>query len=141
MKSVVFSVITLFAIGSVDGARHNPRQNPSSSAAPSTTGSGAPPLSFPSTLVPVSSVSLTFSLLSTNPTAVPLSYIASGVSTQPTSAISTTYAAGSKPTSLPNAPPLPDGIIIFVALFRRNLMPTISQQRWHSRRQTIPHLM
>ncbi|KAI0917589.1 hypothetical protein AcW1_007244 [Taiwanofungus camphoratus] len=112
MKSVVFSVITLFAIGSVDGARHNPRQNPSSSAAPSTTGSGAPPLSFPSTLVPVSSVSLTFSLLSTNPTAVPLSYIASGVSTQPTSAISTTYAAGSKPTSLPNAPPLPDALAL-----------------------------
>ncbi|KAH9911430.1 uncharacterized protein BXZ73DRAFT_57018 [Epithele typhae] len=53
--------------------------------------------------------SLTFTLLSTNPTAVPLTEIASGVSSFATVAATTTFAAGTTPTFLPNAPALPNG--------------------------------
>ncbi|KZT06317.1 carbohydrate esterase family 4 protein [Laetiporus sulphureus 93-53] len=57
--------------------------------------------------------SITFSLASTNPTALPLSEIATGTAqTQSTIAISTTYATGSKPTQIPNAPALPDAIAL-----------------------------
>ncbi|KZT06315.1 carbohydrate esterase family 4 protein [Laetiporus sulphureus 93-53] len=60
--------------------------------------------------VPASSSteSLTFSLLSTNPTAVPLVSIVSNASTQTTHAISTTYPADATQTWVPSAPALPN---------------------------------
>lgn len=107
MKFFVFQAVTLPALvcaHGIYGARHHARQDASSVSA-----SGNGVLIPDTTTPPTGTVSLTFSLASTNPTAVPLTYIASGVSTQPTIAISTTYAAGSKPTQIPNAPPLPNG--------------------------------
>ena len=53
---------------------------------------------------------LTFSLISSNPTAIPLSDIKTGtVQNQSTIALSTTYQAGATQTWVPNAPPLPTG--------------------------------
>lgn len=65
-------------------------------------GSSALGSAFPTTL--------TFSLLSSNPTAIPLSDIQTGtVQNQSTIALSTTYQAGATQTWVPNAPPLPTG--------------------------------
>jgi hypothetical protein len=50
----------------------------------------------------------TFSLVSTNPTAVPLTSIVVNAPSAPASATPTPYAVGSKPSDLPNAPGLPD---------------------------------
>ncbi|KAI0927537.1 hypothetical protein AcV5_008050 [Taiwanofungus camphoratus] len=110
MKFFVFQAVTLPALvcaHGIHGARHHARQDASSASA-----SGNGVLIPDTTTPPTGTVSLTFSLASTNPTAVPLTYIASGVSTQPTIAISTTYAAGSKPTQIPNAPPLPNALSV-----------------------------
>ncbi|EPT00738.1 hypothetical protein FOMPIDRAFT_51929 [Fomitopsis schrenkii] len=66
-------------------------------------GSSALGSAFPTTL--------TFSLLSSNPTAIPLSDIQTGtVQNQSTIALSTTYQAGATQTWVPNAPPLPTGL-------------------------------
>ncbi|KZT74900.1 carbohydrate esterase family 4 protein [Daedalea quercina L-15889] len=51
---------------------------------------------------------ITFTLASTNPTAIPYSSITYGAATQTTHAMSVTYTAGSKPTDIPNAPPIPN---------------------------------
>ncbi|KZT23793.1 carbohydrate esterase family 4 protein [Neolentinus lepideus HHB14362 ss-1] len=49
-----------------------------------------------------------FSLMSSNPNAVPLSSIASGVPTQATVPLDTTYQAGATPTGVSSAPGLPN---------------------------------
>ncbi|KAG6820755.1 hypothetical protein H0H93_012019 [Arthromyces matolae] len=49
-----------------------------------------------------------FSLASTNPTAVPLTEIVSNAASSVTSPLATTFAAGSTPTGVPGAPVLPD---------------------------------
>lgn len=50
-----------------------------------------------------------FSLQSQNPTAVPLSDIVSGASSSATIPLYTVFPAGSTPTAVPGAPPIPDG--------------------------------
>ena len=70
--------------------------------------------SLPSSSLPTSSVSTpslptpSVSLLSVNPTAVPLSQIVSTESPAPTPALPSTPKAGTVPTFIPNAPPLPN---------------------------------
>lgn len=52
------------------------------------------------------------SLLSTNPTAYPLSSIVAGAPSQPTHPLPSTPAAGAQPTLIPGAPPLPNAALI-----------------------------
>ncbi|KAI8995410.1 hypothetical protein BD414DRAFT_409519 [Trametes punicea] len=127
MKLAAFSVVALPALVSAHGVRdlHHARQAvPSAAAASSPAASGAAPSAAPASsggnvvtaatgvvTAPVgalSSVSLTFTPASTNPTAVPLSDIVSNAVSEPTVAASTTFAAGTTPTYIPNAPPLPN---------------------------------
>jgi len=82
--------------------------------APAATGAAAAAESIPvlqappgtGTIPPLTTVA--FTLASTNPTAIPVASITSGMAPQPTVALLTTPAAGAIPSSIPNAPPLPD---------------------------------
>ena len=116
MKLALVSAVALPALVSAHAPReaHHARQQAaaasgSSSAAAASSAAGA-------TTAPAatSSVSLTFTLASTNPSAVPLSQIVSGASSQPTVAATTTYATGASPSFIPNAPSLPNGQLIIV---------------------------
>ena len=55
-----------------------------------------------------STQNFTISLLSTNPTAVPLASIVSNEPSLPTQALTTTEVPGATPSDIPNAPPLPN---------------------------------
>lgn len=69
-----------------------------------------PPATGSATLPPAApTTTYTFSLLSTNPTAVPLSSIISTAPSSVTRPLDHTFAPGSQPTFLPGAPPLPNG--------------------------------
>jgi hypothetical protein len=66
-------------------------------------------VSFPAlALAAPNDSSITVTLASTNPTAVPLSSINPKESPAPTSALPPPYPAGTKPPGIPNAPGLPD---------------------------------
>ncbi|KAI0724252.1 hypothetical protein C8T65DRAFT_625888 [Cerioporus squamosus] len=131
MKLALVSAVALPALVSAHGVRdlHHARQqaaqapaasgasSSSSAAAPATSaaaGSSAAAGTTPAA-PGASSATLTFTLASTNPTALPLSEIASGATTQPTVAASTTFAAGASPTFLSGAPALPAISSIVVA--------------------------
>lgn len=86
---------SVFATANAGNAR---RQAASSSAAPSGT-TQAPATSSPPTV--------SFSLYSTNPTAVPLSNIVQSPATEATVPLTTTYPAGAAQTFIPGAPNLP----------------------------------
>ncbi|KAF8078307.1 chitin deacetylase [Lyophyllum atratum] len=58
------------------------------------------------------STTYTFSLLSTNPTAIPLSNIVSTAPSSVTRPLDHTFAPGSLPTFLPGAPPLPNAALL-----------------------------
>ncbi|KAI0823045.1 hypothetical protein BC628DRAFT_1337955 [Trametes gibbosa] len=62
----------------------------------------------PAAPAPTGATTLTFTLASTNPSAVPLSQIVANMPSQATVPASTTYAPGTSPTFLPGAPGLPD---------------------------------
>lgn len=64
------------------------------------------------TVTPSLPPSVTFTLLSTNPTAVPLSSIVANASSLPTSSLSSTVPPGTQPTFLPLAPPLPNAALL-----------------------------
>lgn len=111
MKLALVSAVALPALVSAHAPleAHHARQQAaaaaaSSSAAPVSSAAGA-------TTAPAatSAVSLTFTLASTNPSAVPLSQIVSGASSQPTVAATTTFATGSTPSAISGAPGLPNG--------------------------------
>ncbi|TFK19438.1 glycoside hydrolase/deacetylase [Coprinopsis marcescibilis] len=68
----------------------------------------APADPTPSNQTSAAQPSFTFSLRATNPTAVPLSSIVSGVENRPTRDLPTTETAGARPTGVANAPGLPD---------------------------------
>ena len=70
--------------------------------------SAAPSPSLPPTV--------SVSLLSQNPTAVPLASISAGQPTSATIALPTSYAPGSTPSAIPNAPPLPDSTSFFQSI-------------------------
>ncbi|TBU47379.1 hypothetical protein BD309DRAFT_978310 [Dichomitus squalens] len=128
MKLALVSAIALPALVSAHGVRdlHHARQQAaaasspaaaSSSAAPATSVAGASSVAGAGSAAaattapgPSGAVSLTFTLQSTNPSAIPLSQIVSGASSQPTVAATTTFASGTTPTYIPNAPALPNAL-------------------------------
>ncbi|KAI0651555.1 hypothetical protein C8Q79DRAFT_1004839 [Trametes meyenii] len=122
MKFAV-SALALPALVSAHGLRdvHHARQAPAAaaaSAASSSVAAASAPAGSAVTGAPAaasSAPSLTFTLASTNPSALPLSEIASGATTQPTVAASTTFASGTVPTYLPNAPALPNAASLVIA--------------------------
>lgn len=85
------------ATGAATGAASSATTGPSSVAGVTS----APPAT--------STTTFTFSLFSTNPTAVPLASIISNAPSQATQPLDTTYAPGATPTFLPSAPALPNG--------------------------------
>ena len=89
----VFTIValSLLVVAHGDQARHYARQA-SSSVIAST----------------MSTPSVTVSLLSANPTAVPLASIVSNEPSAPTQAFTTKEVPGATPSYMPNAPPLPD---------------------------------
>ncbi|PIL29657.1 hypothetical protein GSI_08294 [Ganoderma sinense ZZ0214-1] len=118
MKLALVSAVALPALVSAHAPRdaHHARQQAaaaaasgSSSAAPASSAAGATTAPAATSLT---SVSLTFTLASTNPSAVPLSQIVSGASSQPTVAATTTYATGASPSFIPNAPSLPNALAL-----------------------------
>lgn len=93
---------------------------------PTTPVTGAPPpppppgssgVSAPSSVIPVTpTTTYTFSLQSTNPTAVPLSAIISTAPSSVTRPLDHTFTPGTQPTFLPGAPPLPNGTCLIVSM-------------------------
>ncbi|RDX56198.1 hypothetical protein OH76DRAFT_1338011 [Lentinus brumalis] len=122
MKLSLVSAVVLPALVSAHGVHHARQAAAQAAAASSSTSSAAAPASSavvgtsaaPGTPA-ASSVTLTFTLASTNPSALPLSEIASGAPSQPTVPASTTFAAGASPTFLSGAPALPSIGSIVVA--------------------------
>jgi len=109
---VLTSIISAVALVAAHGddylhVRHlHQRQAPSSpgpSSASSVTANGSV-TAAPTTTAP----NITVSLLSTNPTAVPLASIVSNASSGATQPLASTAAPGSTPTFLPGAPALPN---------------------------------
>jgi hypothetical protein len=88
----------LASVFAVANAANSRRQAPNYSTTPSGT-TQAPATSSPPTV--------SFSLYSTNPTAVPLSNIVQSPATEATVPLTTTYAAGAAQTLIPGAPNLP----------------------------------
>jgi hypothetical protein len=81
----------------------------SSSASPASTGTlSAGSSTFSTPIYPTPTYSPSFSLLSENPTAVPLSSIVVNAPPAPTLAYPPTVAPGSTPSNIPNAPGIPD---------------------------------
>lgn len=108
-----FAVPALASAHGMNGVQHHARLATTTdtagvadnSAADSVAGAGA--TGTATTTLPTA---LTFSMISVNPTALPLSDIVTGTAQlQSTIAISSTYAAGAKPTKIPNAPGIPAG--------------------------------
>ncbi|EED81500.1 candidate polysaccharide deacetylase from carbohydrate esterase family CE4 [Postia placenta Mad-698-R] len=127
MRSAFVSALVLPLLASAHGPRqHHGRADASSivasaassvvassaassvAASASVTGSGSVSGSTATSVAASTTQTLTFTLASTNPTAVPLSLIASGAPIQSTSALTTTWAAGAKPTVFAGAPGLPN---------------------------------
>jgi peptidoglycan/xylan/chitin deacetylase (PgdA/CDA1 family) len=116
MKLSILSALAVPALVAAHGnnaARHlDARQgaaasaSSSSSHAASAASSAAVSVTSAATATPPPTVS--FSLASTNPTAVPLSQIVSGASSSPTLGATTTYVAGAQATFLTGNPALPD---------------------------------
>ncbi|KAG9223113.1 carbohydrate esterase family 4 protein [Pleurotus ostreatus PC15] len=75
----------------------------------SAVGSAAPTSSgVVTSALPPPATTFSFSLQSTNPTAAPLSEIVSGAPLSATQPLASTASPGATPSSIPNAPPLPD---------------------------------
>ncbi|KAL0950744.1 hypothetical protein HGRIS_007517 [Hohenbuehelia grisea] len=102
MLSLAAVVISASVVGVCAQSSSGTASAPGASGA-SVSGSApaAPTLSPPAT-------TFSFSLASTNPTAISLSAIASGQSLSPTLPLESTASPGVTPTFLPNAPPLPN---------------------------------
>ena len=92
-------------------ARQAPSPGSSSSSAPPASISGTvPSITSSASSNPTSTPNITVSLLSVNPTAVPLASIVSNEPSGATQPLSATPVAGTIPTFLPGAPGLPDGM-------------------------------
>ncbi|KAF5312597.1 hypothetical protein D9619_003476 [Psilocybe cf. subviscida] len=77
-------------------------------------GPGQPPATGPATgaAAPPATATPSFSLLATNPTAVPLSVIVSDQASSPTLPLASTATPGATPTFLPNGPALPNAALL-----------------------------
>ncbi|EIW64552.1 glycoside hydrolase/deacetylase [Trametes versicolor FP-101664 SS1] len=125
MRFAAVSALAIPALVSAHGIRdaHHARQAPAanaasgssastSAAAASSTGSAPAASASTATAVaasgPAGASTLTFTLASTNPSAIPLTEIIANAPSQATVAATTTFAGGTTPTFLPSAPALPD---------------------------------
>ena len=111
----VLSVASLpaFVLAQAHNPFHHRRQAAaaSSSASSSTSSSGTPvsgSSTFSTPIYPTPTYSPSFSLLSENPTAVPLSSIVVNAPPATTLAYPSTAAPGSTPSNIPHAPGIPD---------------------------------
>ncbi|KAK7064538.1 chitin deacetylase [Favolaschia claudopus] len=140
MKSVVALLPPAFALGAqAYNIALYPRQSQSASGAGGASGSAAanPPAS-----------SFSFTLAATNPTAVPLASIISNAPSQATHALSTTFAPGTNPTVVSNAPALPNPSLLAPSNYPAldKVVPTDSPevQQWiqqvNSSGITIPNI-
>ncbi|KAJ7102287.1 hypothetical protein B0H15DRAFT_813999 [Mycena belliarum] len=96
MKTILFSSLAVAAV-----AAHNPLEARQSASSAASAGTGAPPPS-----------SFSFTLATTNPTAIPLASIVSNAQTQATHALPTTFSPGATPTAVKGAPPLPNAALL-----------------------------
>jgi len=85
-------------------------QTPAPSNPPPAASPQAPATSPAAT--PSSTITYSFSLEATNPTAIPLASIVPNATSQATVPLDSTYAPGSVPTYLPGAPPLPNAALL-----------------------------
>ncbi|KAK7058333.1 chitin deacetylase [Paramarasmius palmivorus] len=113
-----FAALSLVSASKLEhAARQATSASAPASAPASQSGSATASVSSPAS---ASQVPLTVQLASTNPTAVPLSSIVANEATSATIPLGTTYAAGSTPTAVTNAPPLPN-----IASFNPRLYPAL----------------
>ena len=117
MKLTAINVLSVASLPALVLAQaHNPfhhrRQASAASSASSSISSSGTPVSGSSTfstpIFPTPTYSPSFSLLSQNPTAVPLSSIVVNAPPAPTLPYPSAAAVGSKPSNIPNAPGIPD---------------------------------
>lgn len=108
MRLPIISALAVPAVvyASRDGLHHVPRQgSPTPTAStPTAVDAALPPTVPPS----VPSETLTYTLDSVNPNAIPLSLITSGIMSQSDPPLSTIYPPGSQPSLIPGAPSLPN---------------------------------
>ncbi|KDQ54795.1 carbohydrate esterase family 4 protein [Jaapia argillacea MUCL 33604] len=105
-------------------APHRVRQV-SAAGSSSASASGTPAAASGASVASGSSVATTatplatasYSLMSTNPTAIPLSQIISGAPAQPTHPLDTTYAAGSIPSAVTGGPALPNPSALVISSY------------------------
>ncbi|EKM60819.1 carbohydrate esterase family 4 protein [Phanerochaete carnosa HHB-10118-sp] len=113
MKLPVLAAAAAAALPTIAAHKPNlPRQGPASSGSAATSSTFSVPGYAPGVSVASSFSTLptvSWSLPSVNPTAIPLSDIVPGtITTQSTLGATTTFPAGSTPTGIPNAPPMPN---------------------------------
>lgn len=104
ITAAVVPIVTVYADDSIHARQVFAASSPSNSVA-----STSVLMSTPA----VSQVTLSFSLLSTNPTAVPLASINGNAASAATEPLASTPTAGAQPSYLPNAPPLPDSALFY----------------------------
>jgi hypothetical protein len=107
-RALFFAPLPLLAFGVNIRRQDNTTQTPTTTVPPVgvTTGTGPTTSLSPPPDVP-------FTLVSSNPTAFPLSDIVASPSTHPTEPLETTPTAGEEPTAITgNAPPLPTGLFL-----------------------------
>ncbi|KAF7340000.1 Chitin deacetylase [Mycena venus] len=100
--AVLSSLATVAVVGAHNIGPLYPRQG--SSGAPAGTSAGSAAAATPT--------SFSFSLASTNPTAIPLGNILSNAPSQPTHALPSTFAPGTTPTAVSGAPALPNAALL-----------------------------
>jgi hypothetical protein len=140
--TAVLSVAALPALaaahkGHLDARHHhNARQVPAAAAVSTPAASASAPLSAsaPAASSPAASaapssasggIGPSVSLLSTNPTALPLSSIVGGAPSQPTHPLPSSPVAGAQPTFIPAAPPLPNGVFSNISRFQPPLLNSL----------------
>jgi len=112
--AAVFTSASSSVLASVPAASVPAASVPASSAVASVPAASVPASSAVVSAPPAlaSGIGPSVSLLSTNPTAYPLSSIVAGAPPQPTHPLPSTPVAGAQPTLIPGAPPLPNVALI-----------------------------
>ena len=111
-RALFFTSLPLLAFG-VNIRRQDVNATDSATVPPTVVGGATTTTTAPTSLSPPPDVP--FTLVSSNPTAFPLSDIDQSPSTHPTVPLETTPTAGQEPTAITNnAPPLPTGLFLFI---------------------------
>jgi hypothetical protein len=119
------SAVSSSTSSSKSGTVATPTSSSVSVSTPLTPGVVTATVSNSSTSLLSGAVGPSVSLLSTNPTALPLSSIVAGAPSQVTHPLTSTPVAGTQPTVIPGAPPLPDCAYCLVWLLSPKLMTLI----------------